>query len=164
MPPPLCTQALRVCFFSSTNFSGEGKPMRPRFHEGFKLIATVLSTGYLTACNITGYDTRKHGIRYTKARDTIQPTRDTIHRFHGMRYTIFTGYDTSISRDTIHKINVWNGLEPLHRMRFRIMKKLTNLYLIFSNLSLILRLIIFTVLQKTKQQKTLGLRDKMKII
>jgi hypothetical protein len=69
--------------------------MRPKFHEGFKLIATVLSTGcYLTACNITGYDTRKHGIRYTKARDTIQPTRDTIHRFHGMRYIDFTGYDT----------------------------------------------------------------------
>ena len=38
--------------------------MRPKFHEGFKLIATVLSTGYLTACNITGYGTQKHGIRY----------------------------------------------------------------------------------------------------
>ena len=80
--------------------------MRPRFHEGFKLIATVLSTGYLTACKITGYDTQKHGIRDTQARDTIHPTRDTIHQVHGMRYTIFTGYDTPSSRDTRHKKNV----------------------------------------------------------
>jgi hypothetical protein len=54
--------------------------MRPRFPEGFKLIATVLSTGYLTACKITGYDTQKHGIRDTQA-------RDTIHRVHGIRDT-----------------------------------------------------------------------------
>jgi len=98
--------------------------MRPRFHEGFKLIATVLSTGYLTACNITGYDTQKHGIRYTNARDTIHPTRDTIHPFHGMRYTILTGYDTPISRDTIHQKNHWNGLKPLCSKRFRFTRKL----------------------------------------
>ena len=41
--------------------------MRPRFHEGFKLIATVLSTGYLTACNITGYDTQNKCLKWPGA-------------------------------------------------------------------------------------------------
>jgi hypothetical protein len=104
-----------------------------------------------------------HGIRDTNpeygalfSRDTghkctgyeARYSRDTRHR-HGIRDTTFTGYGTRVSRDTRHKKNIRNGLKPLHSKRFRIAKKLTNLYLIFFNLSLILRLIIFTVLQKT---------------
>ena len=57
---------------------------------GCKLIMTKLSTGLIATCHF-------HGIRYTKA-------RDTIHRCHGIRYT-GTGYDTPISRDTVHRFD-----------------------------------------------------------
>jgi hypothetical protein len=39
------------------NYSGKGKRMTDKYHEGYKRIEPLLSTDLLTACNVTGYGT-----------------------------------------------------------------------------------------------------------
>jgi hypothetical protein len=84
---------------------GEEKRMVCKFQVGCKRVEIMLSTDLLTACNVTGYDTQKHGIRYTHVTGYDTPARDTTHPFHGIRHTNVTGYDTPVSRDTVH----WNN-------------------------------------------------------
>lgn len=75
------------------NISGKGKLRVCRFHDCCTLVATVLLTGLLTACYVTGYGTQKHGMRYTATGYGTPLSRDVIHSFRGIRYTGFTGYD-----------------------------------------------------------------------
>jgi len=77
-------------------------------HDGIQLVELSYPQADGFDCNMTGYDTQKHGMRYTMS-------RDTIHR-HGIRYTTFTGYDTRDSRDTVHRFHGIRYTKKLNEM------------------------------------------------